>query len=208
MGGTELNPYFNFRTFDYGPLSIDRSQSVVFNYIYAIPNVGSHLAFKPASWVLDRWSISGITTLQTGAPYTPTFSTTNGANITGSAIGPTITVVGNPKLSHPTFQEAFNTAAFALTPIGRFGNAGPGILREPGLNNWDLSLTKRIPLRSEARFLQFRAEAFNAWNHPQFVTVNSVATFNPAGQQTNPDFGQYSATGNPRIMQLSVRLNF
>ena len=208
LGGTALNPYFDYRHFDYGPLSIDRSQSLVFNYIYAIPSVGSHFGFKPAGWVLDRWSLSGITTFQTGAPYTPTFTTTTGQNITGSAIGPAITITGNPSVSNRTFQENFNTAAFALTPVGGFGNAGPGILRGPGINNWDLSVTKRVPLHSEVRFLQFRAEAFNAWNHTQFATINSVATFTPTGQQTNPNFGAYNTSRTPRIMQLSVRVNF
>jgi hypothetical protein len=142
LGGTSLNPYFDYRHFDYGPLSIDRSQSLVFNYIYEIPGVGTHYGFRPAGWILAHWSVSGITTFQTGAPFTPTFTTTNGANITGSAIGPSITVVGNPRIDNPTFQENFNTAAFAPTPVGSFGNAGPGILRGPGINNWDLSLTK------------------------------------------------------------------
>jgi Carboxypeptidase regulatory-like domain len=217
LGVDSFNPYFAPRHYDYGPEGVDRSQSLVFNYIYAIPNVGTRLGFRPAGWVLDHWSVSGITTFQTGAPVSPTFTTTTGENITGSAIGPKIDVVGSPSLSHPTFNEVFNTAAFALTPacsatfqsIACFGNAGNGILRQPGINNWDLSLTKRIPLGSEARLLQLRGEAFNAWNHAQFATLNTSAIYNPAtGQQINPLFGSYASSRTPRIVQLSVRVSF
>ncbi len=207
-GSTNLNPYFDFRSYDYGPLSINRAQSLVFNYIYPIPNVGSRFGFKPIGWVVDNWSLSGITTFQTGEPYTPTFTTTNGANITGSAIPAKISVVGNPHIDNPTFQQNFNTNAFALTPKGSFGNAGPGILTGPGINNWDLSVSKRIHLGSEARMLTLRGEAFNVWNHTQFATINAAAQYNPAGVQTNPNFGAFATSRPPRIVQLSARINF
>ena len=208
LGGTSLNPYFNYRSYDYGPLSINRAQSLVFNYIYALPNEGSRIGFRPAGWLVDNWSVSGISTFQTGAPFTPTFTSTTGQNITGSAIPAKITVLGSPSLSNPTFQQTFNTAAFGLTPVGSFGNAGPGILTGPGISNWDLSVSKRIPLFSESRNLTVRGEAFNVWNHTQFATVNATAQYTPAGTQTNPNFGAYSTSRTPRIIQLSARFTF
>ena len=82
------------------------------------------------------------------------------------------------------------------------------MIRGPGVNNWDLALSKRFPLKSERRFVQFRAEAYNAFNHTQFAGVNTSASFNPAGQQVNALFGQVTSTRPPRVLQLNLRLNF
>ena len=160
--------------------------------------------------MLDHWQISGITSFVSGSAFTPTLTTTDGHDITGSAIGPRITVTGDPNLSKgdKSFTQAFNASVFQLTPVGSFGNAGNGRLRGPGINNWDVAVSKRFPLKSESRNLQFRAELFNAWNHTQFSAVNSTGPFNPAGTMTNPLFGSYTAAYNPRIIQLSLRFAF
>jgi hypothetical protein len=76
------------------------------------------------------------------------------------------------------------------------------------VNNWDLSLTKRFPLFSERRYVQFRGEFFNAWNHTQFSGVNSTARFDAKGVQTDPNFGAYTGALRPRNIQLSVRVMF
>jgi hypothetical protein len=159
---------------------------------------------------VDGWQLAGITSFISGAPLTPGFSTTNGMDITGSTEGARIQVVGDPTLakSDKTFYRTFNTAAFGLPAVGTFGNAGVGILRGPGINNWDISASKRFPLFSDTRWIQFRAELFNAWNHTQFSSVYSSAQFNPAGQQVNPNFGGYSASRPPRIIQLSLKAVF
>jgi hypothetical protein len=172
--------------------------------------VGSRLGWKPLGVLLDSWQLSGITTFQSGAPFTPTFTTTDGQDITGSAIGPRITVTGNPNLSKgdKTFLRNFNTDVFQRTPLRGFGNAGNGLLRGPGINNWDIGVTKRFPLWSEARFLQFRAEMFNAFNHTQFSDLFNTARFDLTGKQVDPNFGAYSATRPPRIMQFSLRFTF
>ena len=61
--------------------------------------------------------------------------------------------------------------------------------RGPGVNNWDLSLVKSFPLKSEASRLQFR-RSFNAFNHTQFQSVDGTARFDPAGQQVNGNLGR------------------
>lgn len=210
LGDTAISAYFPTRQWNYGPLSHDRSQAFVFNYIYDLPNLGAKSGFRPASWILDNWQLSGITSFISGAPFTPGFSTTDGQDITGSSEGPRILVVGDPKLdqSERTFYKNFNTSAFARPALGTFGNAGVGILRGPGISNWDIALAKRFPLGSEARFVQFRTEFFNAWNHTQFSALNTSARFNPAGQQINPTFGAYTATRPPRIIEISARVVF
>lgn len=209
LGYNGSNPYFTAREWNYGPIN-DRSKVFKANYIYYIPNLGRRLGSRPLGWVVDNWSLSGMVTFMSGAPFTPTFTTVDGEDTTGSALGARITVVGDPKLpkSEKTFYRNFNTDAFARTPKGSFGNAGNGILRGPGQNNWDMSLTKRVPLFSEARYLQFRWETFNTFNHTQFTGLNSTAKFDLAGNQIDSTFGQFTSAANPRVMQLSLRVVF
>jgi hypothetical protein len=167
LGATATNPYFNYRYWSYGPLGMDRSQNFVFNYIYELPNLGKRLNSKPVGWVLDNWQVSGITSFISGSAFTPGFNTSDGADITGSAIGARIIVTGDPRLSksEKTFDRVFNTSVWQRPPKFSFGNAAGGLLRGPGINNWDMSLTKRFPVFSEQRNLTFWGEFFNVWNH-------------------------------------------
>jgi outer membrane receptor protein involved in Fe transport len=81
-----------------------------------------------------------------------------------------------------------------------FGDLGRNIVHSPFEQNWDLYLSKKFQL-TEKYYLTFKAEAFNAFNHPNFVITN--ATFGA------PDFGVYSSTiGNPRILQLALKFDF
>jgi hypothetical protein len=211
-----VSSYFNRRYFNYGPLSFDRSQVLKINYSYDLPDPGKAIrdggARKVTSGVLGGWTLSGVTSFSSGAPFTPTFTTTNGQNITGSTDSARITVVGDPNLpsSQQTIYKTFNTAAFVLTPVGSFGNAAAGLLRGPGLQNWDVALKKDIRLRLlETGLLQLRAEAYNVFNHTNFTTVNSAAQFNPAtGAQTNANFGAYTAAAPGRILSFTLRFQF
>lgn len=208
--GSTLSPYFEPRSRNYGPLSFDRTHVLVFNYMYDLPKVGSRLHFKPAAWVLDNWTVSGLTSFISGAAFTPGFSTTDGADITGSAEGAVITVTGDPRLdsSERNYYRNFKTEVFQRTPSRDFGNAGIGILRGPGTNNWDITVGKRMPLFSETRFIQFRTEMFNAWNHTQFSGLYTGARFDSAGKQTDPNFGAFSSARQPRVIQLSLKVVF
>jgi hypothetical protein len=208
--GTIVSSYFNVRQRDYGPLSFDRSHTLVFHYMYDLPRVSGRMGFKPAKWIFDDWQISGITSFITGAPFTPGFSTVDAADITGSYEGARITVVGDAKLpeSERTFFRNFNTEAFARTPARSFGNAGVNILRGPGINNWDINITKRVPLFSEGRYVQFRTELFNAWNHTQFSNLFTTARFDAQGRQVDPNFGAFSEARTPRTIQLSLKVVF
>lgn len=205
-----VSPYFPARQRNYGPLTFDRSHWFVVNYVYDLPKLGQRLGSKPTGWVLDNWQISGITSFISGAPFTPGFSTTDGQDITGSGEGARINVVGDAVLSKgdKTFFQNFNTGVFRRPAKGDFGNAGVNILRGPGVNNWDISLSKRFPFKSEERFLQFRTEMFNAWNHTQFSGLYTTARFDPAGNQIDPNFGAFSAARTPRTIQLSLKLYF
>ena len=102
----------------------------------------------------------------------------------------------------------FNKSCFA-TPIvigadgvgTTFGNSGTGIVDGPGQANLDVAFSKTIPLNwpVEKSTIQFRAEFYNALNHPQFA--------NPDSSFTSPAFGVISSAAvNPRVGQLALRL--
>ncbi len=207
--GDQVSPYFDMRHRNYGPLSFDIRQVLVINYTWDLPNPGKNLN-KYVSGVLGNWQWSGITSFISGTPFLPGFSTSDGADLTGSTEGARLDVVGNPILSSDqrTFFQNFNTAAFERPAVGSFGNAGVGILRNPGVNNWDMSVSKRIPLKGEERYFQLRGEFYNTFNHTQFSGFDSTARFNPAGQQINANFGAYNAAREPRKIQLSLRFMF
>jgi len=209
--GDGLSSYLPARERNYGPLAFNRTQSFVFSYVYELPQAGTKLGVRPAKWVLDNWELSGVTTFQTGAPVTPGFNTQPSTDISGSSDSARINVVGNPNLStsQRTFYQEFNTAAFALPAVGTLGNGGTNFLYGPGVNNWDLSVTKQFPVFSESRRLSFRGEFYNAFNHTQFSGWNTTATFSPTGQLlSNTPFGQANAARLPRYVELSARFVF
>jgi hypothetical protein len=217
MGLTTFDPLVaNNYSRNYGPQSIDRRQTLGVSYSYDFPKPGQALHSKLLSVVADGWQVSGITTANSGAPYTPSFTTTNGEDITGSTNeSPRINVVGNPFANVPTNSSlpngglAFNPAAFALPAVGTIGNAGTNIMYGPGFLNFDASLSRWIPVGSEKRRFNLRLEAFNVFNHVEFSGVNSSFTFNPAtGLNTNASTGQYTSDRGPRILSLELRFQF
>ena len=83
-----------------------------------------------------------------------------------------------------------------------FGNSGIGIILGPGQVNFDFSVLKVTPI-TEKQSVQFRAEFFNGFNHPQFD--NPVTTQNTAGST----FGVIQSTAtNPRIIQFALKYIF
>ncbi len=203
-----VSPYFSMRERNYGLLSYDITHVLSINYTWNLPNPARN--HKALSLIFGDWQVSGITSFLSGTPFTPGFSTSDSVDLTGSSEGARITVLSDPRLpkSERTFYRNFKTEAFARTPARDFGNAGIGLLRNPGINNWDISLSKRVPLAGEQRYFQFRTELYNAFNHTQFSGYDTGARFNPAGQQINANFGAYSSARDPRRIQLSLRLMF
>jgi hypothetical protein len=205
-----LSYYFPARQRNYGPLGYDIRHLLMIDYTWGLPGLGKHLGNNVLGLITDNWQLSGITTFATGTPFTPGFSTSDGQDITASQESARIDVIADPNLpkDQRTFATNFNTAAFARPALGTFGTAGLGILRNPAWNNWDMSLSKRIPWKGEGRYFQLRGEFYNAWNHAQFGSYDTGARFNPAGQQINANFGALNGTRDPRKVQLSLRMMF
>jgi hypothetical protein len=202
--------YFPVRNYNYGPLPYDIPHMLMINYNYEVPNLGR----KYNSWLLglvtDNWMISGITSFMSGTPFTPGFSTSDGQDITGSQEGARIVQIATPNLSSSdrTFQRNFNTEAFARPAQRTFGNIGVNTMRSPSWSNWDMSFTKRFPLKSEQRSFALRGEFYNIWNHTEFNGYNTTARFDATGKQINANFGVLTGTRDPRKIQLSLRFMF
>ncbi|HYM08622.1 MAG TPA: TonB-dependent receptor [Terriglobales bacterium] len=208
-GDFDSMPMYNSnRSWVYGPTYFDQTQMFMANYVWTLPKLSKLLPNPVIHQAFDNWEFSGITNFSSGLPQTVGLSTTDNADITGGGDGTRTVIVGAIPTSNPGLYKWFNTAAFARPPQGYRGNAPLRPFRGPGVNNFDLNLMKSFPLWSEGRYLQFLAEFNNAFNHTQYQTVNSTATFNPAGQQVNALFGQVTAARAPRVIQLAIRLTF
>jgi len=115
----------------------------------------------------------------------------------------------DPDSGPKTFAQWFNPAAFAMPAKGTFGNCGPNNFRGPGINNWDMTLIKKIPLGGDStRNIRLRVEAYNVFNHTQFNAINTAARFDGAGNQINSQFGQAIGARQPRVLQLGATLSF
>ena len=206
--GNGVNPFVPARQWNYGLSTYDRTHNLRMNFLYQTPRVWYSNVFS--KWTLNGWEISGINAFISGAPGAVGFSTTNNADITGTASqGPRIDVIGDPVLpkSDRTFAMNFRTDVFRLPKVGTLGNAGRTFLRGPGTENWDLSVFKNFPIREPFK-LQLRFEAYNVFNHTQFSGFDTNARFDPAGNQVNPTLGQFTASRTPRQMQMALRFTF
>jgi hypothetical protein len=205
-----LPRYVSRRVWAYGPTFFDQTNMFVVNYAWTLPKASRLVPNPVVRHVLDDWELSGVTNFSSGLPQGVGLATTDSADITGGGDGVRTVITGPIKLgkSERGFSRWFNTAAFGRPPKGNAGYAPVYPYRGPGVNNWDLSLVKNFPLKSEVRRLQFQCDMFNAFNHTQFQSVDGTARFDPSGQQVNAQFGQVTATRAPRTLQLSISLQF
>jgi hypothetical protein len=109
-------------------------------------------------------------------------------------------VVGSGSLANASINRWFNINDFAVPQPYTIGNAGRNILRGPHFQNWDLSLLKNFNF-TERKYLQFRAEFFNIFNHPNFGLPNTNIEDKVHG-------GQITSANDPRIMQFALKFYF
>jgi len=183
------SPYSTIR----GLSSFDRRHMLITSYIWELPFARKSRGLERK--LLQGWQISGITNFQTGNPFSIGIS----PDRAGTGAGGQRADVVAPLTVAKTMAQWFSTSSFALPALGRFGNSGRDIIVGPGINNWDLSFSKRTEIRENIA-LQFRAEFFNLFNHAQWSGVGT--TF---GSGT---FGQVTSARDPRIGQLGLRLLF
>jgi Carboxypeptidase regulatory-like domain/TonB dependent receptor len=198
------NPY-NLKA-ERGLAEFDLKHRLVISYVYELPwgrgRVWGQNWSRPVEFILGSWQLSGIHTIQSGLGLTPTLSGSSVLNLGGERQARP-NLIGDPNVpkAERTVQRWFNTDAFAgFTPAPQaFGSAGVGIMRGPGLVNSDFTLAKNIVL-AESRYVQFRTEIFNAFNH---------TNFNPPDIRRDAStFGQILSAQNARIIQFGLKLYF
>ena len=187
---------------EYGLSSFDVRHRFVTSSLYDLPfGKGRPVGIenRVLNAVAGGWQIGGILTYQTGFPITVQFG--QDQSRTGAGFDrPNATGI-DPNNINRTTAKYFNTAAFVLQPLGTYGNVGRNTLQGPGIFNLDASLLKNFNF-TERHYLQFRFEAFNAPNHPNWG--------NPSVNITNPAaFGSISGTRtNMRQLQMALKYVF
>jgi len=189
----------------------DSRQRLVISYIWDLP-VPNYQGAKGA--VLNGWSISGITTFQTGFPIRITSSDDNELMYSSSFEYP-----GQPNQLKPfsTLKPQnnanywFDPATYTNDPtsinyltgqplLGTIGNAKRTVCCGPGINNWDFTVMKNNKIGERVN-MQFRTDFFNLFNHTQF--------YNPDGNITDGvSFGRINQAREPRLIQFALKFSF
>jgi hypothetical protein len=187
--------------------AFDVKHNFVVSYSYRLPFAQ---LFRAGNRWTQGWELSGITRFSTGLPVTLINfgdnsllgSEPNGINNSGidepDYSGGPLKLNGNPRngLSY------FDTTQFRENILGTPGTARRRFFYGPGMNNFDMALLKNLRL-SEAKSLQFRIEAFNAFNHAQFFGPQAVD-----GNIDSSTFGQVISAAPPRLVQVGAKFFF
>jgi hypothetical protein len=183
---------------EWGLWDNDTPQRFVLSTTYGLP-VGKGHDLNPSGFVgkvVDDWQLNGIVNYSDGQPIT--ISPSN--NLTGAGGGIRANCIATPHINQ-TIAHWLDPNAYSAPLPYYFGTCGPTPgPRNPGISTWDTSVFKNLPI-SETKFFQFRAEAFNLWNKPQFGVPNSTVG--------TPSFGQISSLAtNPRQVQFALKFIF
>jgi Carboxypeptidase regulatory-like domain/TonB-dependent Receptor Plug Domain len=214
-GDQDIQDPFN-ALLDYRAASWDREHVFAANYVYDLPNLTKHFGGpKWLSYVTDNFQLSGVTQFMTGTP----------ADLGNGFSFPPGSITGSDQYGAIPFYFTLDQNQNPVIPIiGSPQRGTRDILRNGGMQTWDMSLFKNIPLgKNEARYLQLRMEAFNAFNHPNFSDKNVGISMNgpweyadpttPLSITKNGNFGTYSDTygtgpGGFRVVQLAAKIYF
>ncbi len=184
---------FNY-LLDRGPVNGDIAHDLTVSLNYPIPRLTTKRGFVGA--VVNNWQLNSIISARSGSA----FSVTAGRDRSLTGVNRDhADLIGDPKLENWTINEYFNRDAFALPALGTVGTAGRNFLRGPARWGVDLSVFKDIPI-TEALRAQLRGEAFNAFNRTQFG--------GPVSNLNSGNFGRILSTGDPRVIQLALKLMF
>jgi hypothetical protein len=207
------------RRANYGPLDFDRRHNLTINGVYQLPKFTQRHAL---GYALNDWQLSGIFRYVTGQPYNIGINIPNVSayTLTGTqnVEGARIVLLRNPGSGHSSnpYQQ-FDVTAFALpTPGSASFESGRNFLYSSPINSLDMSLSKRFRIKEKVE-MEFRLDAFNAFNHTQFNDIN--ATFSGALGGTTPTnlasevgnpvgFGAVTSVRPPRNLQLVGRIQF
>jgi len=207
--GEQLNPFDARRSRTISAWDI--KHDLVASYTLALPIAGFTDRFGHAPDLLTSgWSLSGTTRFASGLPVTLFDNSDN------SLVGTLGNGANNYLLDTPQFVDgplrintngrngkpAFNTALFQEENPGQLGNAKRRMFYGPGIENFDLTLQKNMPL-NEGRSVDLRIEGFNVFNHTQFYGPAAVD-----GQIEDSNFGRIVSAAAPRLLQVAAKVSF
>ncbi len=211
--GAQNNDSFRWTAhpeWEHGNLDFDVRHRLTASYMWELP-FGRGKRFG-GNWngvtnaVIGNWEIDGITTISSGTWFTVT-DTTNFSNSDGQQ-RPDAVLGQSPKGRPCVPGTFFNTCAFTDPPLGSFGNVGINTLEGPGIDDWDISLLKTMPVGEKRRF-EFRTEFFNFPNHPNFLfAAPGPQNSNNATVLGTPSFGYVTAARAPRQIQFGLKFYY
>lgn len=193
---------FDFRA-SRGPSDFDLTHNFVTSIVYDLP-IGEGKRFlgnagKISRYLLGGWQVNGIVTSNSGFPFSLLVGYDN-ANVGGGPQRPTLIGDLLPSGFKQTSDRWFNTDAVTVIPF-TYGNLGRNVLRQDGLQNVDMGISKRTRL-TESTNLDFRAEFFNLFNHVNLAAPNTSFS-------DSRNFGKvFSIVGLPRVIQFALKLSF
>ena len=174
---------------------------LVGSFVVDLP-MGDERRFAPmgvAGAIVNNWTITGVMTRQSGVPIAITQATNFNAFAGFGIARPNL--VSDPELEAHQRSVArwFDTSAFATAPQFTLGSSSRNPVRGPSYRNWDLALIRRVRIGGTTA-LELRAEVFNVANTPPLGPPNGV--FGSAA------FGTITSAGDPRVVQLAVKIYF
>jgi hypothetical protein len=204
---------------NYGLSDFNAANTLVGQIVYELPfGRGRQFALHgPLDQVAGGWRLSSLFQWHGGVPFTPVIQSSVADGI-DPGLAPSLSAgstlypeqLSDPHVSNPTIHGWFNPAAFANPAPGTFGNTRRNTLIGPGFADVDISIAKEFPLH-EAMKLEFRADAYNAFNHINYANPDADVGYTggtladtTAGTITGPAAGN----GNLRIIQLGAHFRF
>jgi uncharacterized membrane protein YgcG len=187
-----------------GLSSFNQTHKFTADYLYELP-FGHDKRWltgnNPLRAIFGDWQWSGDWTIASGLPFTPRVpgraDDLNGG--TNGTTRPNLVPGQSVSLAHPSIAEWFNTAAYIAPPAGTYGDARRNSIIGPGSKVFDMAFTKNFPMK-EARVLEFRAQATNIFNKPNYSSIGT--------NYGTPTFGEVTAAGAMRQFTMTARFRF
>ncbi|MGH9626944.1 MAG: hypothetical protein ACRD7E_01055, partial [Bryobacteraceae bacterium] len=180
--------------------TLDRRLAWVTSTLYELPfgKGRPYLSSGVGSWILGGWQVGGIVSLLAGTPVDHSINVDN-QNLGGRVRGD---YVRNPNLpgSERSIDRWFDTEFVVPSAPGVISNAGRNLIYAPGSRNLDLIVTRSFVMPWEGHYVQFRAEAFNATNTPNFGAPNAGVG--------SPGVGRIDQADEPRRLQFALKYVF
>lgn len=186
-----------------GLSSFDQRHKFTADYIFEFPFGDNKrwLSQKgPLRDAFGNWQWSGDYTIASGLPFTPRIlgSFSDVSRGTNGTLRPD-TTGESVSLSNPAISEWFNTAAFVIPAAGTYGDAGRNSITGPGTLLFNMTMTRVIPMKDN-RILEIRVAASNVFNHPQFISIDTIVN--------SPTYGRVITVGAMRTIQMTARFRF